>query len=139
MTSVDLVRNRFVPWLDDALLSEESCYSVICKAAWFTGHTPASFVAQCRTPDGEEKVNERSLCIAFADWYHELPNARVQPWVHGKSMVEHLYDRNVAEARLFTKSWRSPWLRICIKCIERGVHLSLHQHLAVHRCPVHRL
>lgn len=137
MRAPDWSQRLFVPWLDDCLVEGESCYSVLNKVVWFAGCTVATYLATCREEDGVTLKTVRSFSFDSPGWEERLVNSRVQPVVQGKLLVDNLRDREEFERALVPEAWRSRELRVCPLCIEMGVHLALHMHLAVAKCPLH--
>ena len=129
----------FVPWRDDALLPEESAYSLVNKAAWFVSQQPVWFARSCNSLDGRP-TKPSPARLDFADvrgldrYFH---NKRLMPSIHGLSFPAYLRAVQESELRENSLPWRSDRLRICASCIAMGVHLRLHQHTAVTHCPVH--
>lgn len=133
--------NTYVPWLDSALLPEESEYSVVNKAAWFLAMPPTEFLRACKIPKKNAKFVPYSLNI-FKDLKsrsHCRVNERLIPLVYGKPMIEYLANVFFLNREEVIGNWNVQGLRVCPKCIVMGVHLSIHQHHAIDKCPVHNV
>lgn len=125
------------PWRDDALLSGESLYALWNKLAWFAATSPSELLRQCRAKGGKQFTTPKEFAYSPpADWTSYLNQAAV-PMIQRVSLFNALRFRALAEAVEVPAEWRSPNLRFCGQCIAGGVHLRLHQHLAVTRCPIH--
>lgn len=129
----------FVPWRDDALLPEESAYSLVNKASWFVSQQPVWFARSCNSLDGRPtkpspaRLEFAGVC-GLDRYFH---NKRLMPSIHGLSFPAYLRAVRESELRENSLPWRSHRLRVCASCIAMGVHLRLHQHTAVTHCPVH--
>lgn len=138
-SQVDVKANTFVPWLDSALLPEESEYSVVNKAAWFLAMPPTVFLRACEIPKNQAKFVPYTLNIIKDKKSRERcsVNERLTPLIHGKPMIEYLASVFCLNRDELIRNWNVQGLRVCPKCIAMGVHLSIHQHHAIDKCPVH--
>ena len=129
----------FVPWRDECLLPEESCYALISKWTWFQARPPTGVVRACRLPrEGVKPAGPIRVDFNGPNQWHDyLENPAMMPSIHGFSLVEHLRSLDKQTKEDIGRRWLSHELRVCDHCIGVGVHLRLHQHLAVARCPVH--
>jgi len=127
----------FVPWRDDCILPEESAYSVFSKIAWFQSLPPARYLSACRQPAwrryGDHSIDFSEPCL----WLSYLQNERVMPRVHGQSLRVWMGELIAREAEQVPPLWRGHYLRVCDGCLKEGVHLQLHQHMALSHCHVH--
>lgn len=135
---MDTGPDLFVPWRDDALLDEESVYALWNKISWFSAVAPTSLVRGCRFPTSRTQIGPREVTYEHPGrWTEYLENAVMLPRIRGRNArdaIDALYELARKEV---PSIWASDRLRICEECISEGVHLRIHQHLAVGRCPLH--
>lgn len=129
----------FVPWTDRALLAQESTYSVLNKVAWFLAIPPTAFVRRCRHGfEGRQCSSPRWIRFdPTHSWLHYLENELLMPRVMGLTLPRYIASVEKRMIDEVPERWCSSHLRVCRECIAGGVHLRLHQHLAIERCPVH--
>lgn len=127
----------FVPWRDDCILPEESVYSAFSKVAWFQSLPPARYLSACRLP-AERRYGDH--VIAFSEpwhWLSYLQNERVMPRMRGQPLRLWMEALVAREADHVPPLWRGHYLRVCDGCLKEGMHLQLHQHMALSHCHVH--
>jgi hypothetical protein len=131
--------NTYVPWLDSALLPEESEYSVVNKAAWFLSMPPSVFLRVCKLPQKLTRLDPHTLSLFESKKIIELcrTNEHLTPVIYGIPMYQYLASVLRDNKHELIRDWYAKSLRVCPKCIAMGVHLSIHQHLAIDKCPVH--
>lgn len=131
--------SAFVPWRDDVLLPDESVYAAWSKIAWFVAIPPAKLVRLCRATDKPwtPLAPARIRYGAPREWTGYLEKDALLPRLGGRPVRDALEDLDLLSQREVTKPWRSEVLRVCDECIHFGIHLRIHQHLAVARCPIH--
>ncbi len=123
----------FIPWRDDCLLPEESVYSAFSKIAWFQAITPARYLARLRGKCATQPVN----FYLTKEWTLLLQSHEMMPDIQGRPMQGWISTLSTREEDDLPIVWRSKTLRVCDLCLREGVHLRIHQDLAVHLCPVH--
>ncbi|WP_445143365.1 hypothetical protein [Dyella sp. Tek66A03] len=128
----------FVPWRDDALLEGESLYALWNKFAWFVGISPAALVRGCRLPR-VGLAAPKWIHYRHADWARYLESPEKLPTIQGISTAEAVKAYAAAMDLEVPEKWRSQRLRVCEHCISMGIHLRIHQHLVVERCPLHNV
>ncbi|MDG2538728.1 hypothetical protein P5Y53_13720 [Dyella jiangningensis] len=128
----------FVPWRDDAFLEQESSYALWNKVAWFSALPTLAImrhywklkadIATRAKKGGQNLVDKRVALVG----HHELV-----PCILGDNILNA--DRKIGEAMReeVPALWESDALRFCRSCILSGIHLRIHLHLAVSRCPLH--
>ena len=129
----------FMPWRDDVLLPEESVFSTLHKIAWFCGTTPNKYLRHCvdpRTKSNPAPPTPASPCQA-PRWLACLRAAPNLPMVHGLSLAEYVTRLGALQECEIPREWLSRNLRVCNGCMALGMHLRLHQHRAIMRCPIH--
>lgn len=125
------------PWRDDALLSGESLYALWNKLAWFAATSPSELLRQCRATGGKHFTAPKEIPYTPPAYWTSYLNQVTTPIIQGASLFNALRFRALAETAEVPEEWRSSNLRICEQCIACGVHLRLHQHWAIARCPIH--
>lgn len=124
----------YAPWRDDALMPEESAYSLISKVAWFHGTPAAEFLFEQQKATGQWKKPPRVVRLHTPDWWMPfLGDRQLEPIILGRSLSAELADRTEIDP-----AWLSHALRHCPTCLRDGIHLRIHQHRALLQCPVHR-
>jgi hypothetical protein len=126
----------FFPWMDSALLPEESAYSVINKVAWFLAISPIQFLRACKS-GAEGRTYGSPIVFDFSDnnnWSKVILAKRMAPLVNGVHLRDYL-EMAAGRKTFIPADIRS--LHICRKCIDMGVHLQIHQHSAIDACPIH--
>ncbi len=130
------VATSFVPWRDDALLPSESAYALLNKVSWFAGLGPAALLRACRHQK-HAAVSPREVDFRTSLWTRYLEDTSKLPEILGMSALQAIEASDQAMRREVPLYWMSPYLRMCKRCISAGIHLRIHQHLAVARCPLH--
>lgn len=127
----------FFPWRDDLLLPEESVYSVWNKICWFAVDTPIAVIraSRCRGPTVVPRTIDYN---AASKWLDLIASGSVLPTVQGRGAQDYLLQTAIRDTEVVPAHWRSRRLRFCPECIQHGMHLRLHQHLALDRCPFHK-
>lgn len=128
-----MTSKRIVPWRDDCLLPEESLYSVISKIAWFQAMPPLRYLSTILGRSYAEGLvlgpNEK--------WLSNIRDHHMAPDVGGLPFADGIAEWLLTEKVDTPIAWRSRSLRVCDHCLADGVHLRIHQDLAVHKCPLH--
>lgn len=135
---MDTKTGLFVPWRDDALLGEESVYALWNKISWFSAVAPTSLVRCCRWPTKRAQIGPREITYEQPGrWTGYLENPDMLPRIHGRNARDAIDALHELARKEVPGTWASDRLRICEECITEGVHLRIHQHLAVGSCPLH--
>ena len=131
----------FAPWRDDAFLPQESTYALWNKISWFSTLKPKatlSLYAKFKVDVTNTAKRARGGKAAkTANAARKFDNAELLPHVLGRNLVEVERDLQDVTWEETPNPWRAIPLRICGSCIADGIHLRIHQHLAVARCPLH--
>lgn len=129
----------YAPWRIDSELPWESAYSLFSKASWWQAVEPCDFLRRCTAGSlAQSRRGTRQVTFGMASfWRSNLQCREMLPITRQGDLLDSLIR---AEADLDAgvgSIWQSHELRRCPLCIEKGVHLWIHQHTAVARCPVH--
>jgi hypothetical protein len=133
----------FLPWEDEVLLSEESTYSVLSKVSWFLAVPPVVLIYRLggllsKEPCGLRLTESLPKGHLYPPWINRLSDdGGLAPRVHGRTFREHLKCTWTYYLYEVPHGWRLEGLALCSICIASGVHLRVHQHTAIARCPVH--
>lgn len=135
MTSV---RAAFIPWEESALLPSESLYALFSKVAWYSAKPPVKLIGQL-----SDSVRYRILRCRpdergdYPLWMRNFPEEGLRFLSFRKPLGESIARITAAYGREVPTAWQCASLRVCADCIATGVHLRIHQHTALARCPVH--
>ncbi|KRD79739.1 hypothetical protein ASE43_02230 [Lysobacter sp. Root983] len=103
------------------------------KVVWFQGLTPPQYVNACSSGHRVAAVNWEEP----EHWLHRLCNPSLMPNVQGMSLKTWIAQAQALESRDLPGDWRSSLLRVCPRCLAAGIHLRVHQHLALTTCHLH--
>lgn len=129
----------YAPWRIDSELPCESAYSLFSKAAWWKSVTP-SFLLTSYVGEGKPQHGRQSRMVMFGMpefWSRNLHGASCLPSTTQGTLLDSLVKAEVDQKAGVADMWQSPLLRFCPECISLGVHLWIHQHTVVVKCPVH--
>lgn len=128
---------RFTPWRDDALLAEESIYALWSKISWFSVVAPTKLVRACRTGPGHRAAPSEIVYSDPSKWLDYLENGLMLPRIGGEPAQDVMATLARCTHTEIPWDWAAEVLRTCEACIAEGIHLRVHQHLAVSHCPLH--
>lgn len=128
-----MTSGRFIPWRDDCLLPEESVYSVFSKVAWFQAMPPAKYLAILQRRRHVTSIDLEPT----AKWLSSLQDHEMMPKIQRQCFPSSIKALSAHELLETPADWRSQTLRVCDQCLVNGVHLKLHQDIAIHLCPAH--
>lgn len=120
-------------------MPEESDYAVLNKAAWFVALPPVIFARRCRSA----ATGKASAYPQFLNLCGNRSNSRyfagsnLAPAINGKPFSDYLIEVEMATEKEIPPLQRASCLRYCALCIREGIHLRLHQHLAIATCLIH--
>lgn len=131
----------FVPWCDQTLIREESIYAVLNKLAWFVAKPCALYIRHIRQ-SYSGMVAHHPATLRYSGemaWLRFVKQTPLVPSLQGLTLRDYLSVIEHLTKKETPLRWRSQWLRFCPECMASGVHLRLHQHMAVEKCPVHQI
>lgn len=128
----------FTPWRDDSFLEQESLYALWNKVSWFAAVRPVALLRACRSAGKVASASPKVIDYASPQkWVRYTENCAALPLVHGHKVDDLVRRIDTVTREEVAAAWAAPSLRICDTCIADGIHLRIHQHLAVSYCPLH--
>lgn len=131
--------DAYAPWRIDSELPYESAYSLFSKAAWWKSVTPSSLLASY-VGEGRPTYGRRSRMVMFGMpdiWIRSLHGSSCLPATTQGTLLDSLVKAEADQRVCIADLWQSPVLRFCQECVSLGVHLWIHQHTLIVKCPVH--
>lgn len=134
---MEIVSEHFIPWCDGVFLDEESIYALWNKIAWFHGISPVRLARLARLLPKAAVAPKQISYRRAENWIPYLADSAILPRVRDDSARGALVKLHDLSCYEVPDGWSANALRICERCMAQGIHLRIHQHLAVARCPIH--